>query len=101
MAKPSQPGSSATEEEPSFPRGGASSITPLKRRQIRAEAQAEAEKDFFAGVSAGDPASSKRRKKSGKQAPGQVQALAVAVLPVRFVSSCIRSKTLPKATTSF
>lgn len=73
MVKPSQPGSSATEEEPSFPRGGASNITPLKRRQIRAEAQADAEKDFFAGVSAGEPASSKRRKKGGKAAPAQVQ----------------------------
>lgn len=99
MAKPSQPGASATEEEPSFPRGGASSITPLKRRQIRAEAQAEAEKDFFAGVSAGDPANSKRRKKSGKQAPAQVQALPLAVFPVRFVSSCIGVKDFTESCT--
>ena len=100
MAKPSQPGSSATEEEPSFPRGGASSITPLKRRQIRAEAQADAEKDFFAGRSAGDPASNKRRRKSGKQAAGQVQVSAAAVFNARSASSRDRSKALPKAAVS-
>ena len=93
MAKLSQPGSSATEEEPSFPRGGASSITPLKRRQIRADAQADAEKDFFAGVSAGDPASNKRRKKGGKAAPGQVQVSPTAAFIVRPVSTCDRSNT--------
>lgn len=93
MVKPSQPGSSATEEEPSFPRGGASSITPLKRRQIRAEAQADAEKDFFAGVSAGEPASSKRRKKSGKAAPAQVPILATMAAPNQsqhvYIESCV------------
>ena len=96
MAKPSQPGSSATEEEPSFPRGGASSITPLKRRQIRADAQADAERDFSAGISAGDPASNKRRKKSGKAA-GQVQVLVTAASTVEPVSSCVRSNSIPKA----
>lgn len=96
MAKPSQPGSSATEEEPSFPRGGASSITPLKRRQIRADAQADAERDFSAGISAGDPASNKRRKKSGKAA-GQVQVLVTAASTIEPVSSCVRSNSIPKA----
>ena len=75
MAKAAQQGLPAAEDEPSFPRGGASSITPLKRRQIRAEAQAEAEKDFFAGVSAGDAAGNKRRKKSGRSTPSQVSQL--------------------------
>lgn len=80
MAKPSQPGTSAPEEEPSFPRGGASSINPLKRRQIRAEAQADAEKDFFAGVSAAEPAG-KRRKKNGKSSYVQVLAVFLFDLP--------------------
>ena len=70
MAKTSQQSASVADEEPSFPRGGASSITPLKRRQIRAEAQADAEKDFLAGT--GEPDSNKRRKKSGRSAPAQV-----------------------------
>lgn len=51
------------EEESAFPRGGASSITPLKRRQIRQEAQAEAERDFFADAEAD---SNRKRQKKGK-----------------------------------
>ena len=73
MAKFSQPGVPAADEEPYFPRGGASSITPFKRRQIRAEAQADAEKDFFAGTSAGEPAGNKRRKKSSRPGYAQVR----------------------------
>lgn len=71
--------SAAAEEEQSFPRGGASSITPLKRRQIRAEAQADAEKDFFAGASAGAPASNKRQKKSARAGSTQVRLFAETV----------------------
>ena len=66
MAKPAQQPAPAADEEQSFPRGGASSITPLKRRQIRAEAQADAERDFFAGSSAGGAAGNKRRKKGAR-----------------------------------
>lgn len=51
------------DEEGAFPRGGASSITPLKRRQIRQEAQAEAERDFFADAAAGATEGRKRQKK--------------------------------------
>jgi len=63
MAKLAQQPAPVADGEQSFPRGGASTITPLKRRQIRAEAQADAERDFFAGASAGAPAGNKRRKK--------------------------------------
>ena len=69
MAKPAQQATAPAEEEQSFPRGGASSITPLKRRQIRAEAQADAERDFFASASADD---NKRRKK-GRRTVAQVR----------------------------
>ena len=61
MAKAAQQATTALEEEQAFPRGGASSITPLKRRQIRAEAQADAEKDFFASATA-DTGNKRRRK---------------------------------------
>ncbi len=68
MAKLAQQPAPVADEEQSFPRGGASTITPLKRRQIRAEAQADAERDFFAGASAGAPAGHKRRKKGSHDA---------------------------------
>ncbi|KAA6421786.1 MAG: RRP5 protein, partial [Trebouxia sp. A1-2] len=68
MAKLAQQPAPVADEEQSFPRGGASTITPLKRRQIRAEAQADAERDFFAGASAGAQAGNKRRKKGSHDA---------------------------------
>ena len=45
------------DEETAFPRGGGSTISALDRRRIKAEAQADAERDFFAEASA-----AKRRK---------------------------------------
>ena len=45
------------DEEKAFPRGGGSTISALDRRRIKAEAQADAERDFFAEASA-----AKRRK---------------------------------------
>lgn len=74
MSKTVQHGAPAADEEQCFPRGGASTITPLKRRQIRAEAQADAERDFFAGTSAGAPASNKRQKKGVRATGAQVRS---------------------------
>lgn len=61
------------EEDGAFPRGGASSITPLKRRQIRQEAQAEAERDFFADAGASATEGRKRQKKSKTVNASKVQ----------------------------
>lgn len=66
------------DDEGAFPRGGASSITPLKRRQIRHEAQAEAERDFFADASASVTDSRKRQKKGKVTNAGQVQFASLA-----------------------
>ena len=50
------------DEETAFPRGGGSTISALERRRIKAEAQADAERDFFAEASA-----AKRRKLGSSQ----------------------------------
>ena len=79
MAKLAQQPAPVADEEQSFPRGGASTITPLKRRQIRAEAQADAERDFFAGASAGAQAGNKRRKKGSHDAGAHVSRVVVRI----------------------
>lgn len=68
------------DEEGAFPRGGASSITPLKRRQIREEAQAEAERDFFADAAASAPEGRKRQKKGKSLNASQVTSVAALVV---------------------
>ena len=70
------------DEEQTFPRGGASSITPLKRRQIRAEAQADAERDFFASPTAdtGKKRRRQNRRVGGPQVQFFLELLMIAVL---------------------
>jgi rRNA biogenesis protein RRP5 len=50
------------EEEPAFPRGGASVLTPLEHKQI----QIEATRDVLFEQSTAKPTETKRRKTKGK-----------------------------------
>jgi rRNA biogenesis protein RRP5 len=50
------------EEEPAFPRGGASVLTPLEHKQI----QIEATRDVLFEQSTSRPAETKKRKTKGK-----------------------------------
>lgn len=50
----------AAEED--FPRGGGGALSALERRQLQAEAEADAARDFFSHASDGGPR--KRRKKA-------------------------------------
>ena len=99
MAKLAQQPAPVADGEQSFPRGGASTITPLKRRQIRAEAQADAERDFFAGASAGPPVGNKRRKKGSHDAGVHVSRVVVTFqLPAS--EACARLALKLKVSTS-
>jgi hypothetical protein len=84
-AEPNEAGVSVVEEEEDFPRGGSQGLTPLARRKLQQEAQAEAARDFAAE-------SKRKKRKLGKQVVPRFCNLLSIIVTTTFkelITSCL------------
>ncbi len=61
--KRQQPPAAVVEDDEAFPRGGADDLTPLERRKLALQAEADFRHEQDAGAAAGGEAPSKKKQK--------------------------------------